>query len=228
MTRSRAATTATTFDDVVFAGTAVEKDASDSLESAWQRDSFSRSAPVVFRLLCGVEEENFSIPPILEGIEPLFRGDIEVPGLRRIPQSLPEIRTENTYGRRVYGAIRALSSSDNKPRDQRIADRITALHRDALAEDESILPDSLAQFTDFFLANPDLGVPKITLTPDGTLRVRWIHGPASFVALEFTGEPLIKFVAEIPRENGLTARHFSSEPLSSVLSIARAIGASFG
>jgi hypothetical protein len=113
------------------------------------------------------------------------------------------------------------------PRDRQIADRITALHRDAIAEGDRILPDSLGQFKDFFLEHHDLDLPKITLTPDGTLRARWIHGPGSFVAIEFTGVPLAKLIAEIPRDNGLTARHFSSEPVQNIRSIARAIGAAF-
>lgn len=135
---------------------------------------------------------------------------------------------EIAFSLSVFDAVRALSTSTSGSRDRQIADRISALHRDALAEGESILPDSLGQFTDFFLANPDLGVPKITLTPDGTLRVRWIHGPGDFVAIEFTGAPMAKLVAEIPREHGLTASYFIGEPLTSILSIARAIGASFG
>jgi hypothetical protein len=83
------------------------------------------------------------------------------------------------------------------------------------------------QFVDFFLAQPRLGLPKITLTPDGTLRARWIGGQRNFVAIEFTGEPLAKLVAEIPRDSNLTAAHFASEPLKNILSVARAIGASF-
>ena len=89
------------------------------------------------------------------------------------------------------------------------------------------LPASLRQFAYFFLTHPDLGLPKITLTPDGTLRARWIRGPRNFVAIEFTGEPLAKLVSEIPRQDNLTAAHFSTEPLKNVVSIARAIGASF-
>lgn len=139
----------------------------------------------------------------------------------------PDIYTEHTTSQQIFEAIHALYLSSNRPRDRQIAERITTLHRDAIAEEERILTDSLSQFTTFFLTNPDLGLPKITLTPDGTLRARWIHGPGNFVAIEFTGEPLVKLVAEIPRDNGLTARHFSSGPVKSILSIARAIGASF-
>jgi len=139
----------------------------------------------------------------------------------------PEINTEHTTSQQIFDAIQALYLSSNWPRDRQIAERITALHRDALAEDERILADSLSQFTTFFLTNPNVGLPKITLTPDGTLRARWIHGPGNFVAIEFPGGPLAKMVAEIPRDNGLTARHFSSEPVTNILSIAHAIGALF-
>jgi hypothetical protein len=131
----------------------------------------------------------------------------------------------------VFDAIRSFYLSTNHPRDRQIAERITILHRLALEEREEILPASLAQFTRFFLhhANHHLVMPKITLTPDGTLRARWIHGPEDFVAIEFTGNPLVKLVAEVPRrQEGQTASHFASEPIESVVSISRAIGASFG
>jgi hypothetical protein len=134
--------------------------------------------------------------------------------------------TEYASSEQIFHSIGSLHLS-SKPRDRKIADRITALYRDALADGERIVRTSLGQFTDFFLAHPDLGLPKITLTPDGTLRARWVHGPENFVAIEFTGEPLAKLVAEIPRDDSLTAPHFASEPLKSIVSVARAIGASF-
>jgi hypothetical protein len=127
----------------------------------------------------------------------------------------------------IFEAIQDLYHSSNMPRDRYIAHRITVLHQDALGEDQQILPSSLRQFADFFLAHPGLGLPKITLTPEGTLRARWIHGPRNFVAIEFTGEPLAKLVSEIPRQDNLTATHFSSEPLKNIVSVAGAIGASF-
>ena len=117
--------------------------------------------------------------------------------------------------------------SRNTPRDRQIADRIASLHQDAIAEDERILPESLAQFAEFFLKNPDLALPTITLTPDHTLRARWIHAQGNFVAIEFTGRPLAKLVVEVPRDESLVAKHFSIEPVDGILSIARAIGASF-
>jgi hypothetical protein len=132
-----------------------------------------------------------------------------------------------TTSEQLFNAIQSLYLSGNRPRDRQIAERITALHRDALADDERIRAGSLAQFTQFFLAHSDLGLPKLTLTPDGTLRARWIHGPGDFVAVEFTGRPTAKLVAEIPREGGLTATHFDSEPVKNIVSVARAIGASF-
>jgi hypothetical protein len=142
--------------------------------------------------------------------------------------SLLDFSAANLAGiRQTYNAIQQLYQSNNVPRDRQIADRITVLHLDALAEDQHILPASLRQFADFFLAHPDLGLPKITLTPDSTLRARWIRGPRDFVAIEFTGEPLTKLVSEIPREDNLTATHFSSEPIKNIVSIARALSASF-
>jgi hypothetical protein len=127
----------------------------------------------------------------------------------------------------IFDAIQSLYLSENKPRDRQLATRLTALYRDALAEDERILSASLRQFTSFFLAHPDLGFPRIILTPNGTLRVRWIHGAGNFVAIEFTGKPLVQLVAEIPREGGETARYFSDEIIDDVVSYARALGASF-
>ena len=107
----------------------------------------------------------------------------------------------------------------------RLARRLKSLHLDAIAEGETINGDSIKQLTDFFLAHSDLTLPKITMTPSGTIRVRWIQGKEHFTAIEFTGKPLAKFVAEIPRIGGLTARHFGSETLENIESAARAIGA---
>lgn len=146
------------------------------------------------------------------------------PRLLAVPVDIGE---EAPSTEQVLDAIRAFSTSSNRTRDRQIAERITTLHRDALAEEECMLPASLRQFKDFFLAHPDLILPKITLTPDGTLRVRWIHGPSDFVAIEFTGQPLVGLVAEIPDGVGLTARHFRTEPLQDILAVARALGALF-
>jgi hypothetical protein len=137
------------------------------------------------------------------------------------------ITPESATSEQIFDAIQSFYLSKNSMRDRQIAARMLALYRDALAEDERILSASLRQFTDFFLAHPDLSLPRITLTPDGTLRVRWIQGEGSFTAIEFTGKLLAKLVAEIPREQGLTAQHFSREPVTHILSVARAIGASF-
>jgi hypothetical protein len=147
--------------------------------------------------------------------------------LLRIYVPFPEIGTGHTASQQIFEAIQALYLSSNKPRDRQIAERITALHRDAIAEDECILPDSLRQFTAFFLKHRDLSLPKVTLTPDSTLRARWIHGAGNFLAIEFTGQPLVKLVAEIPRGNGLTAQHFSRESIDDIVSVAKSIGASF-
>ena len=146
---------------------------------------------------------------------------------RRIAWASPDVTTEFADSEQIFDAIQSLYLSKNTTRDRQIAARMTALYRDALSEDERILLASLRQFVDFFLAHPDLGLPRITLTPDSTLRVRWMQGAENFTAIEFTGKPLAKLVAEIPREGGLTARYFSVEPVALILSFARAIGASF-
>ena len=121
--------------------------------------------------------------------------------------------------------LTAALRSRNDPQLSRIAERLSRLRRDAIEEDECIDLESIRQFGEFFLNHRGLAVPKITLTPDGTLSARWIHGPGDFIAIEFTGKSLAKVVAEIPRE-GDTASHFFSEPLEKLTSIARAIGAS--
>jgi hypothetical protein len=144
--------------------------------------------------------------------------------LQPIYWASPNIIAEFTASQRIFDSIQALYLSSNTPRDRQIADRITSLYRDALAEDERILPDSLTQFRNFFLSHPDLGVPKITLTPDCTLRARWIHGPGNFVAIEFTGEPSAKLVAEIPWHKDT---HFGSEPVEGIVAVAQRMGASF-
>lgn len=110
---------------------------------------------------------------------------------------------------------------------RQIAERVTTLHRAAAAEGCRINPKSIAQCRYFFLAHRELGMPKITLTPDETIRARWIHGPGDFVAIEFTGEPLAKLIAEIPRGEGVTVRIFSSELVDNIVPFAQAIGISF-
>jgi len=126
----------------------------------------------------------------------------------------------------VFEAIQALYLGRSDHRDRQIAERLTALYRDALAEDEKLQTGSVRQFASFFVDQPGVGLPKITLTPDGTLRARWIAGPGNFTAIEFTGAPLVKLVAEIPR-NGATAQYFGYELMSAVVQIARDIGATF-
>lgn len=133
---------------------------------------------------------------------------------------------EQSEGERIFDAIQSLYLSTNRPRDRQIAERITELHRVILAEGEHIMPASLEQFTDFFLNHPALNFPRITMTPDNTLRARWIHGPENFVAIEFTGEALVRMVGEVPR-GGQTAAYFMSEPVESVVASGRAIGAAF-
>jgi hypothetical protein len=147
--------------------------------------------------------------------------------LQRIYKTLPDNTAESADNEQIFDAIQSLYLSDNKPRDRQIATRIIALYRDALAEDECILLASLRQFTKFFLKHREPSLPRIILTPNGTLRVRWIQSTGSFVAIEFTGKPLVQLVAEIPRAGGETARYFSEELVDEVVSYARAIGASF-
>jgi hypothetical protein len=146
---------------------------------------------------------------------------------RRIYWFSPNVVADYGSSQCIFDAIQALYLSHNRTRNRQIATRLTALYRAALEEDETIRPASISQFKNFFLANPDLGLPKITLTPASTLRARWIQGARDFVAIEFTGEQNAKLVAEIPRDNGLTATHFGSEPLKNIVVIAQGIGVSF-
>jgi len=125
----------------------------------------------------------------------------------------------------IFNAIQQLYCQDNS-RDRRIAERLKTLYRDALDEGEKMQAASVRQFAEFFVAHAAPGFPKITLTPDGTLRVRWIAGPGNFTAIEFTGTSLVKLVAEIPR-NSSTAQYFASELVSNVVGVARDLGASF-
>ena len=141
--------------------------------------------------------------------------------------AVPDIVAKHASGEPVFDAIQALYLGHNAARDRQIAGRLITLYRAALEEDEIIRPASISQFKEFFLAQPELGLPKITLTPDGTLRARWIHGAGDFIALEFTGEQNAKLVAEIPRDHGLTATHFGSEPLENIIAVAQGMGASF-
>ena len=161
-------------------------------------------------------------------ITPEFAGGEQIDGMQlHIAWASPDITLEFADSEQIFDAIQSLYLSHNRMRDRQIADRIIALYRDALAEDERILSASLRQFADFFLAHPDLSLPRITLTPNGTLRVRWMQGAGSFTAIEFTGKPLVQLVAEIPRKGGETARYFSDELVDDVVSYSRAIGASF-
>jgi hypothetical protein len=145
-----------------------------------------------------------------------------------VPLNFAFIIRERSDAERIFDAIQSLYLSPNRPRDYRIAERLTALYRDALAENETILPESARQFTEFFRDHRHVGLPKITLTPDGTLRIRWIQGPGSFSAIEFTGKPLVKLVAEVPRRGGEIERHFISEPAENVVAVAHALGVFIG
>jgi hypothetical protein len=125
----------------------------------------------------------------------------------------------------VYSVIERFYLSATQ-RHRKIAERLTILYRDALEEEEVIKQSSLSNFAEFFFSNPHISLPKITLTPDGTLRTRWIQ-PRSFIALEFLGSRTVRAVCELPRgdEKG---SFFWTEPMSTVVGSAHSLGATFG
>ncbi len=147
------------------------------------------------------------------------------PPVRPTYYTSPKIVVEGAAADQIFNTVQAFYLSPNKARDRQIGERITALYRDALEEGERIYAPSLRQFTQFFLTNKDLGYPIITLTPNETLRARWIRSKDEFVAIEFTGEPDAKLVAEIP---GLVPpMHFSRQSVADVVEVVRAMGGSF-
>lgn len=158
---------------------------------------------------------------IVDAIQPLSLRDTQ-PRDREL-----DVSPDFVDSPKILDAIQSLYLSDTQPRNRAIATRIISLYRDALAEEERMLSASLRQFTAFFLAYPDLSLPKITLTPDGTLRARWIQSAGRFTAIEFVGGEVAKLVAEIPREEGVTAQHFIREHMKHIIEVARAIGAQF-
>jgi hypothetical protein len=127
----------------------------------------------------------------------------------------------------VFNAIKQLYLNSNRGCDRRIAERLTLLYRDAVAEGEKIQTGSVMQFAEFFIAHDWMRIPKVTLTPDGTIRVRWIAGKGNFIAIEFTGAELVKVVAEVPRGDG-HAQYFANEDIKRVARFGRDIGARFG
>lgn len=143
----------------------------------------------------------------------------------RLYQASPEIGAEHSDAEQIFDAIQSLYLSGNRPRDRQIAERITELNRDAVEEEEHIRVDSIKQFTAFFLRYTEPGFPRITLTPSGTIRVRWIHGPGHFAAIEFTGKPQVKLVAEMPGDN-TPAQYFVTGNIYAVMSLLKTIGAS--
>jgi hypothetical protein len=172
-----------------------------------------------------LEREGISWDPL--GIFPEFSDREQIKADWPIIHRPPNIPPEFVHSEQIFDTIQSLYLNENRPRNRQIADRIITLYRDAIAEDERILSASLHQFMEFFLTHPDLGLPRITLTPDGTLRARWIQGAGSFTAIEFTGGQIAKLVAEIPRECGVIAKCFSVEPINNIRSFADKIGASF-
>jgi hypothetical protein len=53
----------------------------------------------------------------------------------------------------VFNAIKQLYLNSNRGRDRRIAERLTVLYRDAVAEGEKIQTGSVMQFAEFFIAH---------------------------------------------------------------------------
>lgn len=100
--------------------------------------------------------------------------------------SLPPFASSPNHAHMIQ-AIEALYQSTNRPRDQRIASRLCDLYADAMNEGEEIISSSIDSFKEFFLQSTTLSLPKITLTPDRTLRVRWIFDTKNYIALEFLG-----------------------------------------
>lgn len=80
------------------------------------------------------------------------------------------------------------------PFNQQIVNRLNSLCYDALDENEEIIKPSVHQFIEFFFDNRTSILPKITLTPNGTLRARWIYSDSRFFAVEFTGNSKLKLV----------------------------------
>jgi hypothetical protein len=149
------------------------------------------------------------------------------PETRTIITNVAFIAAPPSETEQIFDATQALYLSSNNPRDRQIADRLTTMRHIATEEEQHILPSSITQMAAFFLNHPSLALPKITLTPDGTLRAHWMKGPRNFVRIEFTGSPTARLVAEIPDDNNFTATYFSSQPLKSVVAAAKRLGASF-
>lgn len=126
----------------------------------------------------------------------------------------------------IFNILTAFYQRLTSDRDRKIADRLSALSKDAQDEDEYMAPSSLSQLIEFFQQNLNVAIPKITLTPDGTLRARWINGPNKFLAIEFTGGMLVRVVAEVPRKDGSLARYFFLEHYSRMVLFASYIGLS--
>jgi hypothetical protein len=143
-----------------------------------------------------------------------------------LDQSFFPFSTERTAQQQLIETFTALYQCGTRLH-LRVAKRLIALYRDAIAEDEIVLAASIKQLGDFFLGNPNVSLPKITATPNHTLRARWIRGVGNFTAIEFTGTPMAKLVAEIPRGNGSIAQYFGSEPIETIALFARALGAEF-
>lgn len=95
-----------------------------------------------------------------------------------------ETRSDTAVG--VYHAIEKLYLS-YRPRDRKIAERLTELYRDALAEQEEMSSGSALQFANFLLAHRELSFPMITLSQRGNLRARWIRSDDDYLPWSFSG-----------------------------------------
>jgi hypothetical protein len=95
--------------------------------------------------------------------------------LEGLPLTSPNFSRKYSSELQLFEAVRVLRLSSTS-RNIQIADRLVTLSKDASDEGVSILADSTKQFAEFFLTHRNLALPKITVTPDATLRVRWISG----------------------------------------------------
>lgn len=134
--------------------------------------------------------------------------------------------SEPTWFTAIKVIISLLQQQSFATRDRLIADRLTVLCHDALEEDEQINQESAVQFIKFFLRNPGSELPRITLTPDGTLRARWIYSKNQFFALEFTGDPYLKMVFLLSKASNKTSQPtVLSAPIDEIPVIAAQNGA---
>lgn len=163
-----------------------------------------------------------------------FHGQIQAPpGKRFTAQSLPP--KKHIFPTGALQAGKRFTAQSLPPQKhisptgalrESIAQRLTELCRDADDEGQPISSASLNQCKDFFSTHRDASLPKLTLSPDGTVCARWIHGPRNFIDIEFTGKRLVRIIAEVPRGEGHFSKLFSSELLERLPSLLTATGSS--